>query len=364
MIKDIIETWKANKDYAAKLNEEYGNNKFEFVNHKICSKYENCKIFPFSDNASYYELKIWEGKTISIRFCTTTKLNKLENSFASPIGFNSLSSQKWKAIKNEVHSNFQEIGKLIERKGLGKKWGYWPISEGILNLIMTIKYQNDIICIANEIKEFVNATYIPFCRELGIPVKSNLQTENSTTNDESVKEELKTAQISSDSFGSSFYDEDNAKEIGFKGEELVNKYLNKQKELGNIEKYEWLNKDGESGKPYDFTIEEKSGNVVYIDVKSTTNDFNRAMHFSVNEIEFVSNGLGEKTYHIYRVCGIKEEKQYFKKCRYFKDYAKSLNKKISDFRTDLQKIYAADFQKITIQTENESFSFDEEEIAL
>lgn len=88
-------------------------------------------------------------------------------------------------------------------------------------------------------------------------------------------------------------------EIGRKGEILVSEFLERKKSKGEIIGYIWENQDGESGLPYDFSIEEKDGNVIYLDVKSTNYDLDQKIIFSNQEIDFISNTNHE--YQIYRV---------------------------------------------------------------
>ena len=70
------------------------------------------------------------------------------------------------------------------------------------------------------------------------------------------------------------------KELGKKGEKLVNDYLFKQKYNGEILSYHWFNEYSESGLPYDFSVQDKHNNVLYLDVKTTGYDFNQKMIFS------------------------------------------------------------------------------------
>lgn len=87
--------------------------------------------------------------------------------------------------------------------------------------------------------------------------------------------------------------------LGKQGEMLIDKYLTSQMLSGVICNYYWVNRDDESGLPYDFTIQDNRGDVSYLDVKTTGYDFNQKMVFSNQEIEFIANSNNK--YNIYRV---------------------------------------------------------------
>jgi len=148
-IEKVVEIW----------NKKYGN-KFEFENDN--------KIKSFG-NKGHYALKMRGGKP-TIRFCTTENCKNLQQLFDKQ-SFDKLPSGKfksWDEVKNIINPKFPEIQKLIEKKQ-GKRWEWWPIFEGssVLNFIMLLDNNNDIVKIAEEIKEFIDATYVPFCKELG-----------------------------------------------------------------------------------------------------------------------------------------------------------------------------------------------------
>lgn len=89
------------------------------------------------------------------------------------------------------------------------------------------------------------------------------------------------------------------RKTGRKGEELVNKYLSDKRKNGCICNYIWYNEEFESGYPYDFSIQDRLNNIIYLDVKATGYNFEQQMIFSSQEIEYISNT--PNPYCIYRV---------------------------------------------------------------
>jgi len=85
-------------------------------------------------------------------------------------------------------------------------------------------------------------------------------------------------------------------DVGKWCEEFVYEYLINQKD--KYSEVTWLNKDGESGKPYDFKIVE-SGKEIFIDVKGTPSGIKDLIYLSPNEWVFMFE-KGEN-YSIYRV---------------------------------------------------------------
>lgn len=112
-------------------------------------------------------------------------------------------------------------------------------------------------------------------------------------------------------------------EIGKKGEELVDRYLNHQLELGKIKSYNWSNADKETGRPYDFSYQDLSDNVIYLDVKTTGYDFNQKMIFSSQEIEFIANT--QNPYCIYRVYKNENDEYMLRIC----DNSKKMSEKVN-----------------------------------
>ncbi|MEO5776753.1 MAG: DUF3883 domain-containing protein [Flavobacterium sp.] len=126
----------------------------------------------------------------------------------------------------------------------------------------------------------------------------------------------------------------NFSEIGRFGEELVNEYLEKQKTKGFIFNYSWVNRDKETGLPYDFTIQHNNQNIIYIDVKSTSFKFDQPMIFSNQEIDFIC----VTPYHqIFRVYGLSEECKSLRICENSKNFIPKLNPSINTFKSNLQQ---------------------------
>ena len=88
------------------------------------------------------------------------------------------------------------------------------------------------------------------------------------------------------------------REIGKRGERLVDRYLSKQRRDQKIISYEWMNKDGESKKPYDFKLILNDLSENFLDVKSTIKDFSYPWFLSHNEL---SKANEVSKYSIYRV---------------------------------------------------------------
>ncbi len=148
------------------------------------------------------------------------------------------------------------------------------------------------------------------------------------------------------------------KEVGKKGEEYVNKYLKYEQSNGIINKYIWYNKDLESGLPYDFSIEENNGNIIYLDVKSTAGAFNQKIYYSNQEISFIANSNYE--YKIFRVFNIYDTPK-LKICDNYKDYAATLNQLFSSFQTNIETQSAAiQLIKVAIPADSMKYSFGNE----
>ena len=115
--------------------------------------------------------------------------------------------------------------------------------------------------------------------------------------------------------------------VGKRGEELVNEYLERLKNLHEVESFEWMNKSGESGLPYDFILNQKQ----YIDVKSTRFDFLQNIVFSNQEIGFIYKQKTDSVYSVYRVFDITETNANLKICTQCMPYMEKLNKNVQTF---------------------------------
>lgn len=115
--------------------------------------------------------------------------------------------------------------------------------------------------------------------------------------------------------------------FGKRGEELVNEYLERQKNLHKVESFEWMNKSRESGLPYDFILNEKQ----YVDVKSTKFDFFQDIVFSNQEVGFVNQQKSDFDYSVYRVFDITEADANLKICTQCMQYMVQIDKSIKIF---------------------------------
>ena len=125
--------------------------------------------------------------------------------------------------------------------------------------------------------------------------------------------------------------------IGRTGEEEVNAYLERQVEINQIETFNWYNKEKESGYPYDFSIEEKNGNIIYLDVKTTNYNFEQQIIFSNQEISFISETPNNyQLYRVYKETG----NSYLRICDNCKPYANMLNQDFNSYRQKLKELEA------------------------
>ena len=123
----------------------------------------------------------------------------------------------------------------------------------------------------------------------------------------------------------------NIANIGKKGEELVNDYLERLKSINEIETFEWLNKSRESGLPYDFILNQEH----YIDVKSTRFDFSQNIVFSNQEVGFINQLEPNFTYSVYRVFDITETNANLKICTQCMPYIQKINTDVQTFNDSI-----------------------------
>lgn len=158
------------------------------------------------------------------------------------------------------------------------------------------------------------------------------------------------------------YDIDKAQKIfrciGREGEELVDKYFAEQLRLGVIQHYDWINKDEESGFPYDFRVEQLDGELIYLDVKTTNYSFEQKMIFSNREIEFADSCSNK--YHIYRVYK-KGEDRYLKICRNGKTLLSQIRMKTTDFENTVLGMADVESVKLAVKPNNTILKFGNEE---
>lgn len=136
------------------------------------------------------------------------------------------------------------------------------------------------------------------------------------------------------------YDIDKAnekfREIGKTGERLVAKYLTEKVRNGQLEAFTWYNEDGESGLPYDFTVQDSRGNVFYFDVKTTGYDFKQKMIFSTQEIDFIANF--SPNYFIYRVYKNEDENYLLRICDDCKDLSTRIHSQTAIYINRLEQL--------------------------
>lgn len=148
--------------------------------------------------------------------------------------------------------------------------------------------------------------------------------------------------------------------IGRKGEELVNAYFEKQLEKKQIDNFNWVNKEKESGKPYDFTFQALDGEIFYLDVKTTNYGFKQKMIFSSQEIDFVNDCVNK--YCIYRVYSDDNNKniKHLKICRNAKELFKPIHEKTEFLKSELDGMANIETVKLAILPAHKSLVFEQE----
>jgi hypothetical protein len=94
--------------------------------------------------------------------------------------------------------------------------------------------------------------------------------------------------------------------IGHEGEKCVNAYLQGLKNEGKIDNFDWVSKQNAIS-PYDFWVSPNGDSRNFIDVKSTSGEFERKIHISLSELEVMSSDT--EKYSIYRIFDIDENKR-------------------------------------------------------
>lgn len=143
--------------------------------------------------------------------------------------------------------------------------------------------------------------------------------------------------------------------IGRQGEEMVNAYLERQKQKKEVENFEWMNKSSEQGKPFDFFIRYASGKEQWIDVKTTEHEFGQAIIVSKNEIRFITE-KERLQYAVFRVYSKKELEAKLKICYDCLKYVKKLSRDI-DYMTQSMSDYKAAIVNYKIAFEPGDISF-------
>ena len=155
------------------------------------------------------------------------------------------------------------------------------------------------------------------------------------------------------------YDIDNARaifaKIGKEGELLIERYFARLKESNEIINYKWLNQDKESGLPYDFYFETLTGEIIYLDVKTTNYKFAQKMIFSSQEIKFATST--DNKYYIYRVYINENGERCVKICTNAKGLFMYIHCKTVDYESTLENIAELETLKLAILPTQEDLTF-------
>ncbi len=121
------------------------------------------------------------------------------------------------------------------------------------------------------------------------------------------------------------------KQIGKEGEQLIAEYLEKQKLANQISSYQWMNKQRESGAPFDFIVNEGLTDEHFVDVKSTRFDFEQYLYFSDDEIKFVNQIDADTKYSVYRIFDMDTTEKTLRICQKCSSYMGIINANINVF---------------------------------
>lgn len=122
------------------------------------------------------------------------------------------------------------------------------------------------------------------------------------------------------------------KKIGRQGETMVAEYLDRKRIAGEISTFFWMNREGESGAPYDFVIDKSLSTESFIDVKSTRFDFSQQVLFSSQEVSFIDSVRNDHKYSVFRVYNICELETKLRICKECLSYMNRLNGDIQTFK--------------------------------
>ena len=215
----------------------------------------------------------------------------------------------WFGLENE------EIIFLLMEKG-SEDYNFLQSKLGNLNRSLTSKTDKNFKIIIDFLNSKVNKLSFSYLEELEILSQSN-------KNNSSIRNKIRR------------YDIEKAqklfKQIGNQGEKLVDDYLQKEKEKKNIKDYCWVNRDNESGYPYDFEIIDNSGKNIYSDAKSTSYKFEQQMFFSAQELKFINEN---KNYSIYRVFDINSSAK-LKTCNNIDSISNDFIRNLNHFSTQI-----------------------------
>lgn len=137
------------------------------------------------------------------------------------------------------------------------------------------------------------------------------------------------------------------KETGRNGEELINEYLEQLQRQSAIHSFQWENKDRESGKPFDFTVNPGRSDERYIDVKSTLYKFEQPLIFSNGEVHFIQSVADDK-YSVFRVYDMDDLQTKLRICQNCLNYMRGLDGIITNFQNEMTSATAARVQEMKI----------------
>lgn len=151
-----------------------------------------------------------------------------------------------------------------------------------------------------------------------------------------------------------------SEKTGREGEVIVNEYFKICKEKGLISSFTWYNENKESGCLYDFHIELPSGNIIYLDVKTTSYLFSQKIIFSDSEIGFACDEKNKYSYNIYRVYKNNLGEYCLRICPNPSSLFNEIEKAVADFVNGLKNIANLETAKISVSPSSKELSFDNE----
>lgn len=258
------------------------------------------------------------------------------------------------------------IRNIVKNSDPNYKW--FLVWFGLQNLSLVFFLFNDQTIEYRNITDLginlnINGThYINGNDPLFLPLMSQIELKVNKTGEEVIKELEIVSQIGDVQPNVKYkpYDIElackNMRKTGREGEEFVNNYLYKELEQDKILTYTWFNKEKESGYPYDFSLQDKSKNVIYLDVKSTAFNFEQRMIFSSQEIRFIATTQND--YCIYRVYKESNGEYSLRICSNFKRLSESIHYHTNAFSNTLDSIQIG-FKgaKLAISPINSLFTF-------
>lgn len=111
-----------------------------------------------------------------------------------------------------------------------------------------------------------------------------------------------------------------AEKNGREGEAIAWSHIKKLEAKGVYTAIEWTSKDN-AVSSYDFAVEEKGGNKILIDVKSTSSEFANKIHMSVAELKAAA---ATKRYDLWRIYKLNDDGSRLRISKSISDFAKSV----------------------------------------